>query len=61
VLTVTNWIGYHNSWNRPRYFIRFANLTLWQFVIDVLLVIAYWLGDVSAEGTGTELGQRVSA
>lgn len=32
VLAVTSWIGYHNSWNRPRYFIRFANLPLWQFV-----------------------------
>lgn len=61
VLTVTSWIGYHNSWNRPRYFIRFANLPLWQFVIDVLLVVAYWFTAVSAEGTGTGLGQHVSA
>lgn len=61
VLTVTSWIGYHNSWNRPRYFIRFANLPLWQFVIDVALVIAYWLCAVSAEGTGTDLGHSVSA
>lgn len=61
VLTVTSWIGYHNSWNRPRYFIRFANLPLWQFVIDVALVIAYWFCAVSAEGTGTDLGRTVSA
>jgi hypothetical protein len=61
VLTVTSWIGYHNSWNRPRYFIRFANLPLWQFVIDVLLVITYWFCAVSAEGTGTGLGMAVSA
>jgi hypothetical protein len=61
VLTVTSWIGYHNSWNRPRYFIRFANLPLWQFVIDVLLVVAYWFTAVSAEGTGTGLGKDVSA
>ena len=61
VLTVTSWIGYHNSWNRPRYFIRFANLPLWQFLIDVLLVVAYWFCAVSAEGTGTDLGQHVSA
>jgi len=61
VLTVTSWIGYHNSWNRPRYFIRFANLPLWQFVIDVLLVITYWFCAVSAEGTGTGLGRTVSA
>ena len=61
VLTVTSWIGYHNSWNRPRYFIRFANLPLWQFVIDVLLVVMYWFTAVSAEGTGTGLGETVSA
>jgi hypothetical protein len=61
VLTVTSWIGYHNSWNRPRYFIRFANLPLWQFVIDVLLVITYWFCAVSAEGTGTDLGRTMSA
>lgn len=61
VLTVTSWIGYHNSWNRPRYFIRFANLPLWQFMIDVFLVVAYWFCAVSAEGTGTDLGRTVSA
>lgn len=61
VLTVTSWIGYHNSWNRPRYFIRFANLPLWQFMIDVLLVVTYWFCAVSAEGTGTDLGRYVSA
>jgi len=61
VLTVTSWIGYHNSWNRPRYFIRFANLPLWQFVIDVTLVITYWFCAVSAEGTGTGLGRTISA
>lgn len=61
VLTVTSWIGYHNSWNRPRYFIRFANLPLWQFVIDTLLVITYWFSAVSAEGTGTDLGRGLSA
>ncbi|HEX2051689.1 MAG TPA: hypothetical protein VHJ34_13815 [Actinomycetota bacterium] len=43
VLTVTSWIGYHNSLNRPRYFIRFTNLPLWQFLTDVALVIVYWL------------------
>ncbi len=61
ILTVTSWIGYHNSWNRPRYFIRFANWPLWQFAIDVLLVVTYWFTAVSAEGTGTGLGRHVSA
>jgi hypothetical protein len=61
VLTVTSWIGYHNSLNRPRYFIRFANLPLWQFAIDVLLVVTYWFCAVAAEGTGSDLGQHRSA
>lgn len=61
VLAVTSWIGYHNSWNRPRFYIRFANLPLWQFVFDVLLVVAYWFCAVSAEGTGTDLGRSASA
>jgi hypothetical protein len=61
VLTVTSWIGYHNSLNRPRYFIRFANLPLWQFTVDVLLVVTYWFCAVSAEGTGSDLGQSRSA
>lgn len=61
VLTVTSWIGYHNSWNRPRYFIRFANLPLWQFLVDVALVVLYWFAAVSAEGTGTDLGKSASA
>lgn len=42
LLTVASWIGYHNSLNRPRFFIRFANLPLFQFLIDVALVVAYW-------------------
>jgi hypothetical protein len=61
VLTVTSWVGYHNSWNRPRYFIRFANLPLWQFLIDVALVVTYWFCATSAEGIGTDLGKQSSA
>jgi hypothetical protein len=42
VLTVTSWIGYHSSWNRPQWFIRFPSLPLCQFLTDVLLVVDYW-------------------
>lgn len=41
-LTVTSWVGYHSSWNRPQWFIRFPNLPLLQFLTDVLLVVDYW-------------------
>lgn len=63
VLTIASWIGYHNSQNRPRFFIRFRSpLTpLAQFVIDVALVVIYWLTAISAEGTGSRLGDDPSA
>jgi hypothetical protein len=51
VLTITSWIGYHNSLSRPKYLIRFPNLPLVQFLIDIALVIVYWLTAVTAEGT----------
>lgn len=49
VLTLTSWVGYHNSHNRPQYLIRFVNKPLAQFVLDILMVLAYWLAAVSAE------------
>jgi hypothetical protein len=52
VLTLTSWIGYHNSLNRPQYFIRFPNLPLFQFLIDVALVVVYWLTAVAVEQPG---------
>jgi hypothetical protein len=63
VLTIASWIGYHNSQNRPRSFIRFRRplSPLWQFGIDVALVVVYWLTAISAEGTGSELGHSASA
>jgi len=63
VLTIASWIGYHNSQNRPRFFIRFRSplSPLWQFCIDVALVVVYWLTAISAEGTGSELGRTPSA
>lgn len=50
VLTVASWIGYHNSFNRPHYFIGFVNLPLWQFCVDALLVIVYWWTAIYIEG-----------
>jgi hypothetical protein len=50
VLTVASWIGYHNSINRPHYVIGFINWPLWQFAVDVALVIVYWLTATYIEG-----------
>ena len=49
VLTLTSWVGYHNSHNRPRHFIRFPNLPLLQFLFDIAMVVVYWLTAVTAE------------
>ena len=43
VLTMGSWIGYHTSANRPKYAIKFVNYPFIQFVLDVSMVIAYWL------------------
>ena len=61
VLVITSWIGYHNSRNRPTYFIRFPNLPLGQFLVDIFLVGVYWTTAVSAEGSGNSLGRHLSA
>ena len=51
VLTILSWIGYHNSHNRPKYLIRFPNLPLFQFMLDVGMVVVYWLTASTYEGT----------
>ena len=43
VVTLTSWIGYHNSLNRPKFKIRFINWPLTQFILDILMVFVYWL------------------
>jgi hypothetical protein len=43
VLTITSWVGYHNSVNRSPYFLRFWNLPIFLFTIDICLVYIYWL------------------
>jgi hypothetical protein len=48
VLTIGSWIGYHTSANRPRYSIKFVNLPFAQFVLDIAMVIAYWLTAATA-------------
>lgn len=43
VLTLGSWIGYHMSANRPRYSIRLVNWPFAQFVLDIAMVITYWI------------------
>lgn len=50
LLTLTSWIGYHNSRNRPRFVIGFFNLPLIQFTLDVAMVVVYAFTVFTAEG-----------
>lgn len=48
IVTATAWLGYHNSKNRAKYVIRFFNLPLFQFTIEICFVYTYWLLVVTA-------------
>jgi hypothetical protein len=43
VLILTSFIGYHNSQNRPLFTVRFVNVSLSKFALDILTVIVYFL------------------
>lgn len=59
VLTLSSWVGYHNSLNRPSFFIRFPNLPLFQFLLDIGMVVVYWLVASTAE-TSVPIGNAGS-
>jgi hypothetical protein len=61
VVTIGSWIGYHNSLSRPHYVIRFVNLPLAQFLIDIALVVVYWLLAITAEGANPAIPRPTSA
>jgi hypothetical protein len=61
VVTIASWIGYHNSLSRPHYVIRFVNLPLAQFLIDIALVVVYWLLAITAEGANPAIPRPTSA
>lgn len=48
VLTLGSWIGYHLSANRPQYAPKFFNLPLLQILLDVAMVIVYWMTATTA-------------
>jgi len=60
VVTIGSWIGYHNSLSRPHYVIRFVNLPLAQFLIDIALVVVYWLLAITAEGANPAIPRATS-
>ncbi|HEX5616217.1 MAG TPA: hypothetical protein VFZ83_13780 [Acidimicrobiia bacterium] len=52
VLTVTTWIGHHRR-GRQQFLVRFFNLPLWSFGLDLLMVAACWMVAVTAESEDT--------
>lgn len=52
VVTTTSWIGYHGSQGRTRYRLKFVNLPLLQFTVDVMLLLAYAVLVYAASGEG---------
>ena len=52
MLTLTSWVGYHNSANRPKFKIRFFNWPLVQFTLDIAMVFLYWTA-ASAAGSSS--------
>jgi hypothetical protein len=56
VITLTSWVGYHYSANRPRFAIGFPNLPLVQFVLDIGMVVVYGLTVFTAEGVLADRG-----
>jgi uncharacterized membrane protein len=43
MLTITSWIGYHNSANRARFTLRFVNVELVKFSLDIAMVVLYFV------------------
>lgn len=56
VLTITSWIGYHNSANRARFKLRFLNVELFKFTLDIVMVVIYFL--VASYALHTPIGPR---
>jgi len=52
VLTLTTWIGHHRR-GRQQFLVRFFNLPLWSFGLDLLMVAACWMIAVTAESAYT--------
>src|ERR1700735_2102326 len=43
ILILTSFIGYHNSENRPRFKIKFFNIGFFKFILDVSMVVVYFV------------------
>jgi hypothetical protein len=55
VVTLASWVGYHNSKNRPRYKIQYFNWPMAQFLLDISMVLDYWiLATVAGDSARTE-------
>jgi hypothetical protein len=53
VLTVLSWIGYHQSQQYPPFLIKFINIPFLQFVLDIAMVVTYYVVVAVAENSTT--------
>lgn len=52
VVTTLSWIGYHQSQKYPPFLIKFVNIPLFTFALDVLMVASYYGLIATAESAG---------
>jgi hypothetical protein len=52
--TILSWIGYHQSKQYPPFVIKFINIPLWMFVLDIAMLTIYYLLVSTVEGGTAE-------
>jgi hypothetical protein len=55
VLTITSWIGYHNSANRAHFKLQFINVELTKFCLDIAMVVIYYVVAANASRLSPDL------
>lgn len=61
VTIVLSWVGYHNSRQRGLWMLKFVNRPLVQYLVDFLIIAAYWALVVTAEGIPPVAGASTAA
>ena len=56
VLTITSWVGYHNSAKRAHFRLEFVNVEIVKFCLEILMVIVYYVVASNASRATPSLG-----
>lgn len=59
-LTVLSWIGYHQSQQYPPFLIKFINIPFFHFILDVSMVVVYYVVVAVAENSDPTTGPLIS-